>query len=147
MHGKTEPSLQDRDGCLARDACTSVVTVMLGVVTACLDVMMFGVHGMAMRSMGMVGGLLMIACLMMLGGLAMVLGPRCRGARRPSDDVRHPCVRSCLSPGLAANSPQNLRKSADTLLTDARQVCGGSGLQTASRNRHQPRCRSAKARE
>jgi hypothetical protein len=73
MHGKTEPSLQDRDGCLARDACSSVVTVMLGVMTACLDVVMFGVTGVAIRNMSMVGGLLVIAGLMMFGGLAMVL--------------------------------------------------------------------------
>ena len=47
---------------------------MLGVVTARLMMMFLGVAGMAMRGMGVVGGLLMVAGIMVLGGFAMMLG-------------------------------------------------------------------------
>ena len=45
-----------------------------GVVAARLDVMLFGMTGMAMGRVCMVRRLLVIAGFMMLGGLAMVLG-------------------------------------------------------------------------
>ena len=48
--------------------------VMLGVMTARLVVMFLGVAGMAMRGMGVVGGLLVVAGIMVLGGFAMMLG-------------------------------------------------------------------------
>ena len=46
---------------------------MLGVVTARLMMMMLGMAGMAMRGMGMMRGLLMIAAFVMFCGLAMML--------------------------------------------------------------------------
>ena len=49
------------------------MTVMLGVVTARLMMMMLGMAGMAMRGMGMMRGLLMIAAFVVLGGLTMML--------------------------------------------------------------------------
>ena len=51
-----------------------VLAVMLGVMTACLDVMMFGMAGMTVGAVGVVRRLLVIAGLMMLGGFTMVLG-------------------------------------------------------------------------
>jgi hypothetical protein len=51
-----------------------VRAVMFGVVTARLVMMLFGVAGMAMRGMGVVGGLLVVAGIMVLGGFAMMLG-------------------------------------------------------------------------
>ena len=51
-----------------------VVAVVLGVVTARLDVMMFGVAGMAMGGVGVMGSLLVIAGLVVLGGFAVMLG-------------------------------------------------------------------------
>ena len=51
-----------------------VVAVVLGVVTARLDVMMFGVAGMAMGGVGVMGRLLVIASLVVLGGFAVMLG-------------------------------------------------------------------------
>jgi hypothetical protein len=50
-----------------------MLTVMGGVVTARLDVVMFGVAGVAVRGVGMVRRLFMIAGLVMFGGLAMML--------------------------------------------------------------------------
>ena len=49
------------------------MAVMLGMVAACLVMMMLGMAGMAMRGMGMVSRLLMVAGLVMFGGLAMML--------------------------------------------------------------------------
>ena len=46
---------------------------MLGVMAARLDMMMFGVAGMPVRGMGVMGRLFVIAGLMMLGGFAMML--------------------------------------------------------------------------
>jgi hypothetical protein len=51
-----------------------VLAVMLGVMTACLDMMMFGMAGMTVGAVGVVRRLLVITGLMMLGGFAMVLG-------------------------------------------------------------------------
>ena len=46
---------------------------MLGVMTAGLDMMMFGMAGMAVGAVGVVRRLLVIAGFMMLGGFAMML--------------------------------------------------------------------------
>jgi hypothetical protein len=48
--------------------------LVVAVVTARLDVMMFGVAGMAMGGVGVMGGLLVIASLVVLGGFAVMLG-------------------------------------------------------------------------
>jgi hypothetical protein len=50
-----------------------VRAVMLGMVTAGLDVMMFGVAGVPVGAVGMMRGLFVIAGVMMLGGFAMML--------------------------------------------------------------------------
>ena len=47
---------------------------MLGVVAARLDVMMFGVAGMAVGGVGVMRGLLVIAGLVVLGGFTVMLG-------------------------------------------------------------------------
>ena len=47
---------------------------MLGVVTARLDVVMFGMAGMAVGGVGVMRGLLVIAGFVVLGGFAMMLG-------------------------------------------------------------------------
>jgi hypothetical protein len=47
---------------------------MLGVMAARLVMMFLGVAGMAMRGVGVVGGLLVVAGIMVLGGFAMMLG-------------------------------------------------------------------------
>ena len=49
------------------------MAVMLGVVAARLMMMMFGMAGMAMRGMGMVSRLLMVAGLVVFGGFAVML--------------------------------------------------------------------------
>jgi hypothetical protein len=46
---------------------------MLGMMTARLDVMVFGVAGVTVGAVGVVRRFFMIACLVMLGGFAMVL--------------------------------------------------------------------------
>ena len=51
-----------------------MLTVLLGVVTACLDMMGFGVAGMAMRAVRVMGRLFVVACLMMSGGFAVMPG-------------------------------------------------------------------------
>jgi hypothetical protein len=51
-----------------------VLAVMLGVMAACLDMMMFGMAGMTVGAVGVMRRLVVIAGLMMLGGFAMVLG-------------------------------------------------------------------------
>jgi len=51
-----------------------MLAVVLGVVTARLDVMMFGVAGMTIGGVGVMGGLLVIASLVVLGGFAVMLG-------------------------------------------------------------------------
>ena len=51
-----------------------VLAVMLGVVTARLDMMMFGVAGMAVRGVGVMGRLLVIAGFVVLGGFTVMLG-------------------------------------------------------------------------
>jgi hypothetical protein len=48
--------------------------VMFGVVTARLGVMLLGVAGMAMRAVGVMRGLLVIAGFVVLGGFAVMLG-------------------------------------------------------------------------
>jgi hypothetical protein len=49
-----------------------MMAVVLGVMTARLVMMMFGMAGVAVRGMGMVGGFFVIAGLMVLGGLAVM---------------------------------------------------------------------------
>jgi hypothetical protein len=51
-----------------------VLAVMLGVMTARLDMMMFGVAGMAVGGVGVMRGLLVIAGFMVLGGFTVMLG-------------------------------------------------------------------------
>jgi len=51
-----------------------VRAVVLGVMTARLMMMFLGVAGMAMRGVGVVGGLLVVTGIMMPGGFAMMLG-------------------------------------------------------------------------
>jgi hypothetical protein len=51
-----------------------VLAVMLGVMTAGLGMMLFGVAGVAVSGVGVVRGLLVIAGLMVLGGFAVMLG-------------------------------------------------------------------------
>jgi uncharacterized membrane protein len=51
-----------------------VFAVMLGVMTAGFDVVMFGVAGMAVGAVGVVRRFFVIASIMMLGGFAMMLG-------------------------------------------------------------------------
>jgi len=51
-----------------------VLAVMLGVMTAGLGMMLFGMAGMAVSGMGVVRGLLVIAGLVVLGGFAVMLG-------------------------------------------------------------------------
>ena len=46
---------------------------MFGVMAAGFDMMMFGVTGVAMRAVGVVRGLFVIAGFMMLGGFAVML--------------------------------------------------------------------------
>jgi hypothetical protein len=53
---------------------SSVLAVMFGVMTAGLDVMMFGMAGMTVSAVGVVRGLFVIAGFMMLGRFAMMLG-------------------------------------------------------------------------
>ena len=47
---------------------------MLGVMTACLGVMFFGVAGVAVGAVGVVRRLFVIAGFMVLGGFAVMLG-------------------------------------------------------------------------
>ena len=47
---------------------------MLGVVTAGLDMVMFGMAGVTMRGMRMMRRLVVIAGFVMLGGFAVMLG-------------------------------------------------------------------------
>ena len=47
---------------------------MFGVMAARLDMMMFGVTGMAVRGVGVMGRLLVIAGFVVLGGFAVMLG-------------------------------------------------------------------------
>ena len=51
-----------------------VRAVMLGVMTAGLDMVMFGMAGMAVGAVGVVRRLFVIAGFVMLGGFAMMLG-------------------------------------------------------------------------
>jgi hypothetical protein len=50
-----------------------VLSVMLGVVAAGFGVMLFGMAGMAVGGVGVVGRLIVIAGFMMLGGFAVML--------------------------------------------------------------------------
>jgi hypothetical protein len=50
-----------------------MLTVMLGVMATCLDVMMLGVAGMAVGAVRMMRCLLVVAGLMMFGGFTVML--------------------------------------------------------------------------
>jgi hypothetical protein len=66
----------DRDGQTQRYTRQYILmrAVLLGVMTAGLDMMMFGVAGVAMGAVGMVRGLFVIAGAMVPGGFAVMLG-------------------------------------------------------------------------
>jgi hypothetical protein len=51
-----------------------MLAVMLGVSTARLGMVLFGVAGMAVGAMSMVRGLLVVAGFVVLGGFAVMLG-------------------------------------------------------------------------
>ena len=51
-----------------------MLAVVLGVMTAGLGMMLFGVAGVAVSGMGVMRGLLMIAGFVVLGGFAMMPG-------------------------------------------------------------------------
>jgi hypothetical protein len=51
-----------------------VLAVVLGVMAARLDMVMFGVAGMPVRGMGMMRRLFVIAGFMVLGGFTVMLG-------------------------------------------------------------------------
>jgi hypothetical protein len=75
MHGK-RTAVRPKPEAAARQydsRLNSVAGVMFSVMTARLDVMMLGVAGMAMRGVGMVRGLLMIAGFIVLRGFAVML--------------------------------------------------------------------------
>jgi hypothetical protein len=76
-----------RDGKMLRDATLTTIdqacdirlaisglAVVLGVMAARLDMVMFGVAGMPVRAMGMMRRLFVIAGFMVLGGFAVMLG-------------------------------------------------------------------------
>jgi hypothetical protein len=50
-----------------------VLAVMLGVMTAGLDMMMFGMAGVPVRAVGVMSRLFVIASFMVFGGFAMML--------------------------------------------------------------------------
>jgi hypothetical protein len=99
--------------------------VMLGVMAAGLDMMMFGMAGVPVRAVRVMGCLFVVTGFVMLGGFAMmfrgvlvVLGSLVMmlDARM----VAHVC-----SPGSAMKRDAGLRKSSDNLLTALRQDCCG----------------------
>jgi hypothetical protein len=51
-----------------------VLAVLLGVMAACLDMMMFGVAGVPVRGMGMMRRLFVITGFVVLGGFAVMPG-------------------------------------------------------------------------
>jgi hypothetical protein len=76
-----------------------VLAVMLGVMTAGLDMMMFGMAGMTVGAVGVVRRLLVIAGLWRLHGDAWL---HVRDVRQPCDDgARRLRGRSCLLSPLA----------------------------------------------
>jgi len=98
--------------------------VVLGVMTARLGMMLLGMAGMAVGGVGVMRRLLVIAGFVMLGGFAVVLGGVFVMFGSLVMMVPDACVVAHVrSPGLAVKSLHCLRKSPDTLLTGARQVC------------------------
>lgn len=95
---------------------------MFRVMAAGLGMMFLGVAGMPVGAVGVVRRLLVVAGLMVLGGFAVVL--RCLlvvfGGLVMVLDA---CVVSHNSLPVSAKGLQDLRKSPDTMLTTARQVC------------------------
>jgi hypothetical protein len=113
--------------------------VQLGVVTARLGVMLFGVTGVPVGGVGMMRCLLVVAGLMVLGGLAMVFG----GVLVMFGSLLvmfHALMLAHVALPVAGR--KRLRKSPDAALTRVRQVCCGDLLgepaksASPSRNRH-----------
>jgi hypothetical protein len=103
-----------------------VLAVMLGVMTAGLDMMMFGMAGMTVGTLGVVRRLLVIAGLMMPGGFAMVLGCVLVVFGRLVMMVNACVVAHVFSPGWPMSKRDaGLRKSPDNVLTASRQDCCG----------------------
>jgi hypothetical protein len=96
---------------------------MLGVMTAGLGMMLFGMAGMAVSAVGVVRGLLVIAGLMVLGGFAMMLGGMFVVFGSLMMVLDACVVAHILLSRSAVRSPADLRRSPDTMLTAARQVC------------------------
>jgi hypothetical protein len=73
---KCRPLLQGRPNATPRvlNGIQLVLAVMLGVVTAGLGMMLFGVAGVAVSGVGVMGRLLVIAGFVVLGGFAVMLG-------------------------------------------------------------------------
>jgi hypothetical protein len=94
-----------------------VLAVMLGVVTASLGMMLFGVAGVAVSGVCVVGGLMVLGGFaVMLGGMFVVFGSLMM--------VLDACVVAhILLSRSAVRSPADLRRSPDTMLTAARQAC------------------------
>jgi hypothetical protein len=96
---------------------------MLGVMAAGLGMMFLGVAGMPVGAVGVVRCLLVIAGLMVLGGLAVMLRRMLVMFGRLVMMVLGACVVSHISLPVQSKTQQNLRKSPDSMLTTARQVC------------------------
>jgi hypothetical protein len=102
-----------------------VLAVMLGVMTARLDMVVLGMAGVPVRAMGVMGRLLMFAGLMMPGGFAVMF---CRVLVMFGGLVvmLHACmiVHDKFS-RFNMKSPHGLPTSPDTMLTASRQLCCG----------------------
>jgi hypothetical protein len=101
-----------------------VLTVMLGVMTAGFDVMMLGMAGMTVGAVGVVRSLVMVACLVMPGGFAVVLR-RVLMMLGGLVMVLDACVVAHGALPVGCESLHGLRSAADNLLTAARQLCCG----------------------
>ena len=71
---KGRPSKEGRQKATPRLRNRLHLAVLFGVMTAGLGMMLFGVAGVAMRAVGVVCGLLVVAGFVMLGGFAVMLG-------------------------------------------------------------------------
>jgi hypothetical protein len=101
-----------------------MLAVLLGVVTAGFDMVMFGVAGVAMRAVGVMRRLFVIAGLMMPGGFAVMLG-RVLVVLGSLVVVLDACVIAHISLPVMSRSPGAVRKSPDDMLTAMRQLCCG----------------------
>jgi hypothetical protein len=97
---------------------------MLGVMPAGLDVVVFGMAGVAVRAVGVMGGLFVIAGFVMLGGFAVMLGRVLVMFGSLVMMVLDACVVvHVCSPGSAMKREPGLRRRFDTMLTASRQLC------------------------